>query len=327
MLKNVLLVLCISILFFGCIKLKSNAENSIVNDITGIEKENKKYSDNEMFENELLNHPRYNGYFKSFTIWYKPNLIDLEKFPQNILSKHIEWLNIDCDLTDIQFLEKFLHLRTLKLQIGKEIDNIEILRNLTNLEHLTINKLNGNIDLSPISNLKNLKYLLFNYSEINDLSSISCLENLEYIYFYNSEIENTDPIYDLINLKNLTFDYKENYDLTYIGKLQNLEYLKIPFLTQRNLNFLIDLKQLRELDIYKFIGNDINPLLKLSNLEELRINYNRSINYAILVNINSLKEILFSWDSYDDWRDFADNKKIFFRENGISTPLDAKQWE
>lgn len=328
MLKYILFVLCICVLFFGCTDSKNNTKNTVVNDKTEIEIDNNKHSDDVMRKNELFNHPEYSEYFKSFTIFYESNLIDLKKFPENIRSKHIEQLKIRCDLTDINFLENFLQLKLLVLQIGKKIDNIEILKKLNNLEHLTIDKMRRNIDLSPISNLKNLKFLIFTYSEINDLSSISCLENLEYLYFLNSEIENMKPIYDLISLKHLTLNYQENHNLTDIGKLQNLEYLMIPYLTQENLNLLMDLKQLRELETTNFIGNDVSPLLKLPNLEKLQINYDNSIDYLPLAKSNSLKKIWFtSWDSYDVWSDFYENKRIIFEENGIYTPLSAKDWE
>jgi hypothetical protein len=279
---------------------------------------------------KLTNHSNYSERIKLFYITNIDQINFLKIYSQEELSEHIEALSVSTSyhgnkLEDLEFLENFKHIKWLDIRFGDNIDNIndiEAFKYLENLEILEIMDMKKNIDLSPVSHLKNLKDLTFRYSEIKDLSPISDLKNLEFLYMYKNEVENLNPIYKLINLKRLRFDWQENdIDIIHIGKLQNLEYLDLSFITQDNLDLLVNLKKLKTLETDFFIGNDIAPLLKLESLEKLRISYNRSINYTPLANISSLKEIEFRWPSYDDMSDFRYNKMSIFEENGIYTPL------
>jgi Leucine-rich repeat (LRR) protein len=329
MLKNTFLLLSTCILLFGC---KSNKDNNSIieheiNEIT-VEIENQNYRDNKRSVIEIMNHRNYYRDSKLFYVRSEADLIFLANFTQDELSEFIDCLSIGSYIGPINFLENFTYIKYLDLDNGGRIANIEVFKYLSNIELLIINGIKKYVDLSPISNLENLKNLTLRYCDV-DISPISNLKNLEALYLYSNEIENLNTIYELINLKSLRFNWqKNNIDLTHIGKLQNLEYLDLPFIIQDNLNLLINLKQLKTLEIDRFIGSDIIFLLQLPRLEKLRINYDGSIDYLPLVNSNSLKEIWFvGWDSYDDWSDFVNNKMSIFEKNGIYTPLDAKIWE
>jgi hypothetical protein len=331
MLKHLFLILSICILFFGCKKFKKTTEYFIADDEIHVGIEGNKY-ENEIIKPNILDN---NAYWASSKRFYIQNINQVEflinGFSQDELSELIEELVIASRVqsqTDLMFLKYFPQLKRLAIS-GYMGGNIEAIKFLNNLEVLEI--IDGTtVDISPIFELISLKWLsLSGFTKKYDFTAISNLENLETLCLYGIEIEDMSPIYDLPNLKNLIFSWsQEPVDMTHISILKNLEFLELYSLNQNNLNFLINLKKLKTLEIDKFIGNNISPLLQLSSLEELRINYDGSINYMPLATSNSLKKIHFvGWDSYDDWRDFVDNKENIFYENGISTPKKKKIWE
>jgi len=320
-----IIFLIIFILFLGCKNTKKVNDKFEISE-KSIENEDKikyRYAKDTIFNDAFYYEP-----LKSYTIKNMEQVEFLNNvFTQDELSEYIEELEIKTSITDIEFLSKFPYLRELKIEFGDKIDNIEIFRYLNNLEILEIDGIKKYIEFLPISNLINLKQLIIINSEIDDLSPITYLENLESLYLYNNKIKNINPMYEIKSLKILEY-WEDNIDTTNIYKLENLECLRILYITQEILNDIVNLKELKELYTNYFKINDISPLVKLACLENLHINYNRSIDYKILVKIKTLKEIEFAvWDSYDDWRDFVDNKERFFEENGISIPLDAKIWE
>jgi internalin A len=247
-------------------------------------------------------------------------------------------------ITDLKFIEEFPKLKQLhSLYIfGHYIENIESLSILDNLEHLYI-ECDKLVDLSPISNLYDLRYLeilrcpnLVNISPVGNLinlehlsitcrniinlSSIGNLQNLKSLVLsYNdvSAISTLDPIFDLYNIESLELYnfYNDSMDLSKIKKLSKLENFIIRFLNQANLNNLVGLNQLKELSIETHDINDVTPLLKLPNLEKIDLG-NIFVDIISLADSNSLKEIRMNFGP-EKWYNFQDNEGKIFEEKGI----------
>jgi Leucine-rich repeat (LRR) protein len=56
-------------------------------------------------------------------------------------------------------------------------------------------------DLSPLSELKNLRYLLLSNTQVSDLSPLAELKNLYYLQLGGTQVSDLSP---LVELKNLT---------------------------------------------------------------------------------------------------------------------------
>ena len=94
--------------------------------------------------------------------------------------------------------------------------NLDFLENCTNLEFLYVCGINGKgktKDLTPLQNLKKIKYLNINYSLIDDLTPISKLTEIEELYLLENPLRTINPICNFKKLNKLKLHYNDlNYD-------------------------------------------------------------------------------------------------------------------
>jgi ankyrin repeat protein len=230
------------------------------------------YTDEEKSAIKITDHYNYFEERKKFSIGTVKHLEFLEGFSKEELAEAIERLSVfDDEINDLKFIERFPQLKGLTIQTEGSLNNIESLAYLHNIEYLDIwnTKIAG---ISPVTNLKSLKYLSLNgCEEISNISSISNLENLEELSISScNNIESILPVFELLNLKKLTLYFKNQPDLTQIKKLKKLEYFESPVIINENmLNDFLNLKQLKKINILYAAVKDINPLLNLPNFETM----------------------------------------------------------
>jgi len=109
------------------------------------------------------------------------------------------------DLNDITPLFGLTSLRDLSIEVNY-IDDISWLANLTNLEHIRIQQeqLPGGIrDISPLSELGELRHLALRINQIEDLSPLAGLYRLEYLDLMGNQIHDISPLVGLTNLRYL----------------------------------------------------------------------------------------------------------------------------
>ncbi|MDR0289494.1 MAG: hypothetical protein LBI06_00995 [Treponema sp.] len=301
MFKNVFLILSICILFLGYKQSRKN--NGILehinNEETIVINANANSGTNDYLENYLA----LNG-------------IDLKDI------KRLDLMAIreEDKIYEIKLYDDYYNDNILLIIGGNNIIDILSDFNLENLEELRIS--GRIISFSSIGDLRSLKKLYLEHLwQINDISAISGLENLEYLMIIEcKKLENFSPIFDLIELKYL---YWENFgnenepDLTHIGNLNKLEYFYLSPITQSNLNSLAGLEQLKELELWRSNIEDVSPLLKLPNLEKIHFGTDW-VDIMPLLASNSIKYIQINNKSYDDFYHFLENQKKLFEANGIS---------
>lgn len=94
--------------------------------------------------------------------------------------------------------------------------NLDFLEKCVNLESLYVCGINGKSkvkDLTPLQNLKKIKYLDVNYSLVDDLSPISKLTEIEELYLLENPLKTIKPICNFKKLKKLKLHYNNlNYD-------------------------------------------------------------------------------------------------------------------
>jgi len=103
----------------------------------------------------------------------------------------------------------YLYLARLKLCDINPIENLKNLKVL-NLDETQVS------DISPIKNLVNLKELHLRKMTLNDISPVKYLKNLEKLYLNSTQVNDISPIENLENLKilNLKGSYVNPSDLT-----------------------------------------------------------------------------------------------------------------
>lgn len=123
----------------------------------------------------------------------------------------------NCEFEDADLISS-LNLKSLSL-VNDKINSYTFVNLFKSLEELTI--VNGNIEISKINELQDLKYLQISYSNINDDSSIN-ITSLEELYIDNTNINSFEFLNSLSNLKRLSIDEKQyNSNKELFSNLEN----------------------------------------------------------------------------------------------------------
>lgn len=129
--------------------------------------------------------------------------------------KYLEVLSIrDCNIENLEFLEKLVKLTVLDLKSNK-IKNIEVISNLFNLETLV---LTDNIvsNIIPVCNLKNLIFIDISFNKIQSIEFLLECEALVELIFINN------PVYSKI-----PFNIIQTKDIKQILKYKRPDILKL----------------------------------------------------------------------------------------------------
>lgn len=134
------------------------------------------------------------------------------------LSNENPFVNIGCEKLckeiiasnlDLNFELKKEDLETITFVIIDELNfdgKIDFLDELINIEYIYISGINGigkTKDLTPLQNLKKIKYIDIHNSSINDLTPINKLTEIEYLFFKNNPLKTIKPIYHFRKLKKI----------------------------------------------------------------------------------------------------------------------------
>ncbi|MDD3818297.1 MAG: CotH kinase family protein [Actinomycetota bacterium] len=220
------------------------------------------------------------------------NVVDISALAE---LKELEYLNIHSN-REIESIAPIADLTNLKTLIMRNVNirnEVELLKNLKNLERLNIR--NCDIpDISFIAGLTKLKELDLRYNnDVVDISALSNLKELEYLDLYsNKYVESIAPIADLANLKTLIIEnlYRIN-DIELLGNLKNLQILDMHDCRVQDISFISRLTNLKELNLSYNNARDFSPLGNLNNLEILDLSSTGITDLSSLKNVTSLKEL------------------------------------
>lgn len=232
-----------------------------------------------------------------FEKWYVDIIPKMSKVTLDDIEacKHLD--NFFLGFSNIKTLEPFSEmkqLRKLDLRFSPEIKDLTPLKNLENLEFLSIWK-TGVTDLAPISKLPKLKTIDAKMTEITDITPLKTLTSLESIDLLRTKIEDISVFKELKNLKIVVLCSIENISdisvlypiaeqITYLDlcntkftdfeslrKFKNLERLKLWGLPIKDASLFSGMENLWELDLWNTKISDLTPLFNLKNLKRLVI--------------------------------------------------------
>lgn len=176
-----------------------------------------------------------------------------------------------------QFLSHLTQLTHLKLRGTLLSDSeLELVSNLSKLTHLDIGACSRITDLSPLTQLENLRELIFHINEnIKDFSPISKMSNLRLLHFIRMRDNFSEITFlrSLPHLTDLSITARNNLvklgvpacDLTPISHLTNLTRLDLSYNAIRNISFLLPLSKLTYLNLK---GNKIQDLSPIDALRQ-----------------------------------------------------------
>lgn len=211
------------------------------------------------------------------------------------------------------------------------ITTLEIVRGLTNLEHLVVRS-KAKIDLSPLEELINLKTLDLFGVKTKDISSLKKTTNLEILDIGNTQIRDLTPLSDLFNLKELLFkrtkiktiiplknltrlkkidaSYTIIIDFNSLSNLNNLEELRLEYSNVVTLDFVKNLQNIKYLDLSNTLVKDFRPLKKLKKLEKLYLTFTEISDLSVLKELRNLQTLNLQCTKIEDLSPLSNHKNL-----------------
>ena len=147
----------------------------------------------------------------------------------------------------------------------RSLRGVEYLPNLRVLDLLWNRRLT---DVTPITNLTNLRSLNLGDNQIIDITPLATLNNLETLWLWGNQIADVTPITNLTNLQYLHLQYNQIIDVTPLTNLTNLQWITLDSNQIADINSLVNLANLRGLGLSNNRIKDITPLVANIGLGE-----------------------------------------------------------
>ena len=179
------------------------------------------------------------------------------------------------------------------------ISDISPLTELTNLKSLVLDK-------NPISNfyklaeLRTLESLSLWNVGIGDISPITELTNLTYLSLWDNNIADINPLSSLTNLSYLDLEENGIEDVSALAGLTNLGYL---FLSGNNISDISLLANLRNLEVFTCAENNISSIGVLENMEKifvLDVCDNQITDISVVQNMPELTNLTISYNPIEN---------------------------
>lgn len=182
-----------------------------------------------------------------------------------------------CGLTDITFLQHYIHLQSLVLSHNSltDLSPLGSMRYLVSLD-VSHNQLTSVLDFSPPLALRDVNLSHNKIEELPDLSAHQCLSKLTLDYNEISEIQGLSNCHRLWYLSLLS---------NKISRIENLDNLPLKYLnlSQNNIKKIENLESLKYLEVINLSGNSIRSMKGLQNhdlLQEIDLEENEIIDIA-----------------------------------------------
>ena len=149
----------------------------------------------------------------------------------------------------------------------------------------------SSLDLSPLSNLTELKVVFIHRFRLSDITSLAKLTQLKGLILVENGIRDITPLAGLVNLDWLTLLENPIADLSALANLTQLKELQIRAGRITDITSLANLTNLITLNLGSNQIVDISPLAGLTQLEKLVIDNNQIVDISPLANLTQLKEL------------------------------------
>ena len=224
-------------------------------------------------------------------------------------------------------MERLTQLRAPNANIT-DLTGLEAATNLTFLvlgsqfveaEGRSINS-NSVSDLSPLSGLTNLNYLVLDSNNISDISAVAGLTNLESLSLWNNSISDISAVAGLTNLTSLSLDNNSISDISAAAGLTNLEFLNLGDNSILNISAVAGLTDLTFLNLGDNSISDISAVAGLTNLESLLLWNNSISDISAVAGLTNLTWLLLDNNTISDISPVAgltNLRSLFLADNSI----------
>ena len=219
-------------------------------------------------------------------------------------------------ITDVSTLAQLTNLEELSIPYNpvEDLTPIKALTGLRALEVRGYNLLNVTLDANLFTTFPDLVHLAIGSNGITDITPLTQLKRLRYLSAISNQIRDLTPIAQMPNLVFLELWYNQVNDLTPFTGLTNLQFLYLPGNPLADLTPLSGLKNLKHLDISGDINGgaitDLTPLATLTNLEALRADRNKIRSIRPLRKLEHLEILSLEDNQISDMRPFTKLVKL-----------------
>jgi Leucine-rich repeat (LRR) protein len=170
------------------------------------------------------------------------------------------------------------------------IDKVEILRDLTALQTLRLNRVYLS-SFEPFSHITSLQNLQIRGYWLQDIASITSLTNLSTLDIGNCRVRDISPLQSLHKLRSLHIDGTQVIDLESLRNLENLEALSMYKTSVQSLASLSSCRRLVDLDVSQTKITTLEPLADNTTLQRLVALNTAVSDIKCLAGLGSLREL------------------------------------
>lgn len=155
-------------------------------------------------------------------------------------------------------------------------------------------------DLTPISNLKQLKQLNLFQCGIKDVTTLSNLTNLNSLGLGDNEINDISSLSKLSKLENISISKNEISDITVLANFPSVRMLDISNTNVTDTSILSNLTKLQSLGLSNIKTNDISSIQNLTNLFVLGAENNNISDISALRKLTKLETVYLANNNISD---------------------------
>ena len=185
------------------------------------------------------------------------------------------------EMIDLQGLEYATSLQGL---VTSNVTNLKVLSNLSQLEKITLQRMNSQEDFQALCNMSNLKELRLSNANLQTYNYSNLPKQIEKLELSCCNLTNISALNQFTNLKELKI---EAVNMGYNEKIQGLESInQLP-----NLNILV-MENARLTDLEFLRGNQ--------TIETLNVSYNKITNIDAIATMSNLKTVSLQENNIED---------------------------
>lgn len=235
---------------------------------------------------------------------------------QNLTNLNI-FSAFNCQITDISKLNKLTNMLVFKVG-NNNISDISVVGNFTKLTQLSVAKYDtetytGEItNIDVLRNLPNLNYLVLKGNSISDISPLENLTNLVFLEIDSNKVTDISKLGNLVNLTHLNIANNKISDISVLSNFTKLEWLSLNSnpIKDGDLTSLSGLTNLIELGLNSNGISNILPLKSLTNLTYINLNNNNLTDITALSSLVELNKLNLANNSITDITTLEKLKKI-----------------
>jgi internalin A len=179
--------------------------------------------------------------------------------------------NISCKINNLDSLENFPNLESIRLYTAKVLTDISVVAQLSKLQVLHANHA-GIKDLFALSGHKAIKQLHLRGTAVENIKEMGHCPELEILYLEKSKVKSIEGIREQFpKLRLLWIWHTKVKDLSPLTGMKQLENVEFSDMEPKSWDFLPTLTGLEVLDLYGSSFTDLSLLEPLSGLKRVRV--------------------------------------------------------